>query len=64
MTEKELEEYIQIVNHKFIPEIIRFADKHNIDRDSMIQHTANTLAALSELATFKDYGEEVKTWQK
>ena len=60
MTEEELEEYIQIVSHKFIPDIIRFADKHNIDRDSMIKYTADMLEAMAELSTFENYRLEVQ----
>ena len=60
MNEQELEEYNEIIIHNLIPNIIRFADKHNIDRDSMVKYTADMLVAMAELATFENYKMEVQ----
>ena len=55
MTDRELEEYSEFMSHNFIPNLIRFADKHNVDRDSLIKYTADMLEAMAELGTFKDW---------
>ena len=55
LEEKELEEFNAVINGILIPELIRIADKYNYDRDSMIKFTADTLMAISELATFERY---------
>ena len=55
MTDRELEEYSEFMSHNFIPNLIRFADKHNVDRDSLIKYTADMLEAMAELSTFKDW---------
>lgn len=55
MTDRELEEYSEFMSHNFIPNLIRFADKHNVDRDSIIKYTADMLEAMAELGTFKDW---------
>ena len=60
MTDRELEEYSEFMSHNFIPNLIRFADKHNIDRDSMIKYTADMLEAMAELSTFENYRLEVQ----
>ena len=60
MTDRELEEYNEIISHNLIPNLIRFADKHNIDRDSMIKYTADMLEAMAELSTFSNYKSEVQ----
>ena len=60
MTDRELEEYSEFMSHNFIPNLIRFADKHNIDRDSLIKYTADMLEAMAELSTFRDYKLEVQ----
>lgn len=59
MTDRELEEYSEFMSHNFIPNLIRFADKHNVDRDSLIKYTADMLEAMAELSTFRDYKLEV-----
>lgn len=60
MTDRELEEYNEIISHNLIPALIRFADNHNIDRDSMIKYTADMLEAMAELSTFSNYKSEVQ----
>ena len=58
LEEKELEEFNAVINGILIPELVRIADKYNYDRDSMIKFAADTLTAMSELATFEHYNEE------
>ena len=58
LEEAELEEFNAVISSVLIPELIRIADKYNIDRDSMIKFTADTLNAMSELATFANYKAE------
>ena len=60
MTDRELEEYSEIIGHNLIPNLMRFADKHNIDRESLIKHTADMLEAMAELSTFNNYKSEVQ----
>lgn len=60
MTDRELEEYSEFMSHNLIPNLIRFADKHNIDRDSIIKYTADMLEAMAELSTFSYYKSEVQ----
>ena len=56
MEEQELAEFKTVIKDMLIPKLIRIADKHNIDRDSMIKFTADTLTAMSGLATFENWG--------
>lgn len=56
LNDDELEDFNNLISETVIPELIRIADKHNIDRDSMIKFTADTLTAMSELATFENWG--------
>ena len=58
MEEKELAEFNAVISGMLIPKLIQIADKYNIDRDSMIKFTADTLTAINELATFERYGDE------
>lgn len=60
MTDRELEEYSEFMSHNFIPNLIRFADNHNIDRDSLIKYTADMFGAMAVLATFENYKSEVQ----
>lgn len=50
-----LEEFSELISSILIPELICIADKYNYDRDSMIKYTADTINAVSELATFEHY---------
>ena len=56
LEEKELAEFNAVISGILIPKLIRIADKYNIDRDSMVKFTADTLTAMSELATFENWG--------
>ena len=56
LEEKELAEFNAVISGILIPKLIQIADKYNIDRDSMIKFTADTLTAMSELATFENWG--------
>ena len=57
LNDEELEDFNNLISGTVIPELMRIADKHNIDRDSMIKFTADTLTAMSELATFEKWGD-------
>jgi hypothetical protein len=59
LDDETLEEYNKLISGTVIPTLIRIADKHNYDRDSMIRFTADTLVAMSEIATFENYNAEV-----
>ena len=54
LTEEELEDFNRIVQNT-LNSLIRCADKHNIDRDSLIQYFANMFTALAGISTFKHY---------
>lgn len=54
---QELAEFNAVISGILIPKLIQIADKYNIDRDSMIKFTADTLTAMSELATFERWGD-------
>lgn len=56
LIDEELEDFNNLIRGIVIPELMRIADKHNIDRDSMVKFTADTLTAMSELATFENWG--------
>ena len=56
LNDEELEDFNNLISGMVIPELMRIADKHNIDRDSMVKYTADTLTAMSELATFENWG--------
>ena len=56
LNDDELEDFNNLISGMVIPELMRIADKHNIDRDSMVKFTADTLTAMSELATFENWG--------
>ena len=58
MEEKELAEFSAVISGMLIPKLMQIADKYNIDRDSMIKFTADTLTAMSDLATFERWGDE------
>lgn len=58
LEEKELEEFNAVISGVLIPELIRIADKYNYNRDSMVKFAADTLTAMSELATFERYKTE------
>lgn len=58
LEEKELEEFNAVISGVLIPELIRIADKYNYNRDSMVKFAADTLTAMSELATFEHYKAE------
>ena len=60
LNETELADFSSIISSVLIPKLIQMADKYNIDRDSMIKFTANTLNAMSEVTTFKNYGKGEK----
>lgn len=55
LDDEELEEFNNLISKTVIPELMRIADKHNIDRDSMVKFTADTLTAMSEFATFENW---------
>lgn len=60
LEEATLAEFNAVISDILIPKLIVIADTHNIDRDSMIKFTADTLTAMSELATFENWGKERK----
>ena len=57
LTEKEIEDFNVIISHKLIPELIKFADKYNFDRDSIIKFAVDMLSTLIEISTFEHFKE-------
>ena len=64
LEEKELAEFNAVISGILIPKLIRIADKYNIDRDSMIKFTADTLTIMSEVASFENWGEVMRNDKK
>lgn len=56
MEEAALAEFNAVISGILIPKLIVIADTHNITRDSMVKFTADTLTAISEIATFENWG--------
>lgn len=56
--EDELRDFNTIISDDLIPKLIKFADKHNFDRDNIIKHTAKVLTIMSEISTFENFREE------
>ena len=56
LDDETLKDFKSLISGTVIPTLIQIADKHNIDRDSMVKFTADTLVAMSEIATFKYWG--------
>lgn len=64
LNDDELEDFNNLISGTVIPELIRIADKNNIDRDSMIKFTADTLTIMSEVASFENWGEVMRNDSK
>ena len=54
LTDKEIEDLQNIVTDT-LASICTMADKHNIDRNSMLKYFADMLAAFAEVASIQDY---------
>ena len=54
ITDKEMEDLQNIVTDT-LANVCAMADKHNIDRDSMLKYFADMLAALTEVASIQNY---------
>lgn len=57
LTDKEFEEMTELVISN-IERAIAFADKHNIERDSLLKYFANLQLAMTEVSTFQNYKGE------
>ena len=55
LTDKEMEDLKNIVTDT-LASVCVMADKHSIDRDSMLKYFAGMLAALAEFASIQNYG--------
>ena len=53
-TDKEMEDLQNIVAD-ILASVCSMADKHNIDRDSMLKYLADMLTALTEVASIQNY---------
>lgn len=58
LNDDELKEYSVFVSRTVIPQLMRFADKYNIDRDSMVKYFSNTMDAFVRYATFHNWKED------
>ena len=54
LTDKEMEDLKNIVTDT-LANVCAMADKHNIDRDSMLKYFADMLTAFAELASIQNY---------
>lgn len=54
LTDKEMEDLQGIVTET-LASVCAMADKHNIDRDSMLKYFADMLTAFTEVASIQDY---------
>ena len=54
LTDKEIEDLQNIVID-ILASVCAMADKHSIDRDSMLKYLADMLTAFAEVATIQDY---------
>lgn len=54
LTDKEMEDLQSIVTD-ILASVCAMADKHNIDRDSMLKYFADTLTSFAELASMQNY---------
>ena len=54
LTDKEMEDFKNIVTDT-LANVCAMADKHNIDRDSMLKYFADILTALTEVASIQNY---------
>ena len=54
LTDKEMEDLKNIVTDT-LANVCAIADKHNIDRDSMLKYFADMLTALTEVASIQNY---------
>lgn len=54
LTDKEIED-LQNITTDILASVCAMADKHGIDRDSMLAYFANTLTAFAEVASIQNY---------
>lgn len=54
LTDKEMEDLKNIVTDT-LANVCAMADKHNIDRDSMLKYFADMLTAFTEVASIQNY---------
>lgn len=54
LTEKEMEDLQNIVTDT-LASVCAMADKHNIDRDSMLKYFSDMLTAFTEVASIQNY---------
>ena len=54
LTDKEMEDFQNIVAD-ILASVCAMADKHNIDRDSMLKYLADMLTTFAEVATIQNY---------
>ena len=54
LTDKEMEDLQNIVTDT-LASVCAMADKHNIDRDSMLKYFADMLTAFAEVASIQNY---------
>lgn len=59
MTDNEKNEITDEINNLLvgtvIPKLLRIADRHNYDRDNIIEFAGLLLSEMIQLATFKNY---------
>jgi hypothetical protein len=54
LTDKEFNDFNKIVR-KTTDELIKCADKHNIDRDSLMKYFIGIFGTMVEISTFANY---------
>ena len=46
---------LAVLQARFVTEIIKLADKHNIDRDNAVLESAHVFLEMAELSTFENF---------
>lgn len=54
LTENELNDLSEIASNT-LKRLIKCADKHNIDRDSLVKHFVEVFGMITQISTFKNY---------
>lgn len=56
LTTEEFKDFNKIV-HETLNSLIDCADKHNIDRDSLVQYFCAIFSTMAEVSTFANYSK-------
>lgn len=54
LTDKEFDDF-NVIIQSTIRQLVKCADKHNIDRDSFVRYFAKTFGVMAEISTFEHF---------